>query len=87
MKVIENENLNCLIVDDEPFNLIALEGLLEQMNIQNIKKAYNGQIALEILEKEPNFYDVIFSDYQMPVMNGYELAHQVKTMQAQGIIQ
>jgi len=29
MKVIENENLNCLIVDDEPFNLIALEGLLE----------------------------------------------------------
>ena len=45
------------------------------MNIFNITKAYNGKVALEILEKQPNFYDVVFSDYQMPVMNGYELAH------------
>jgi len=35
-----------LIVDDEPFNLIALEGLLNQLDIENIDKAYNGLEAI-----------------------------------------
>ena len=35
-----------LIVDDEPFNLIALEGLLNYLDIDNIEKAYNGLEAI-----------------------------------------
>jgi len=32
-----------LIVDDEPFNLIALEGLLFQLRVHEIDKAFNGE--------------------------------------------
>lgn len=37
------KDLKVLIVDDDPFNLIVLEGLLKQFKIYNIIKAYNGQ--------------------------------------------
>jgi CheY-like chemotaxis protein len=35
------------VVDDEPFNLIALEGLLNQLGIPSVDKAYDGKDALK----------------------------------------
>ena len=46
-------NCNCspiLIVDDEPFNLIILEGFLSKKGYQKVDKAYNGREALDKLE-------------------------------------
>jgi len=41
-----------LIVDDEAFNLIVLEGLLLQYGgIESVDTAYNGKEALEMIEK------------------------------------
>jgi YesN/AraC family two-component response regulator len=39
-----------LIVDDEPFNLIALEGLLQMHNVGKVDKAYYGDEALRMVE-------------------------------------
>ena len=33
-------------VDDEPFNLLAVEGFMEQLGILKIEKAFNGEEAL-----------------------------------------
>jgi len=59
-----------LIVDDEPFNVLALKSLLSQFNL-SVYSACNGQ---EALEKVNNLgvYDLIFMDCQMPIMDGYE---------------
>ncbi|CDW87789.1 multi-sensor hybrid histidine kinase [Stylonychia lemnae] len=35
-----------LIVDDDPFNIIALEGMLNQLNITQVEKCFDGQSAL-----------------------------------------
>jgi CheY-like chemotaxis protein len=41
-----------LIVDDEAFNLIVLEGLLLQYGgIESVDTANNGKEALEMIEK------------------------------------
>jgi CheY-like chemotaxis protein len=40
-----------LIVDDEPFNLIVLEALLNEFGVTKIDRAHNGREALEIIEK------------------------------------
>ena len=51
------------------------------MNIVGIQveKAMNGQLAVErVLEMEPGYYDLIFMDIQMPVMNGYEAAKAIR---------
>ena len=52
-KVSSKEPCKCpkvLIADDEPFNLIALEGLLHQFNVGSVDKAYHGKEALQKIE-------------------------------------
>lgn len=39
-----------LIADDEPFNLIALEGFLQSYNVGTIDKVYHGKEALKRVE-------------------------------------
>ena len=51
-----------LIVDDEPFNLIALEGLLSYLSIERIDKALNGRDALDIVKRHPNLYNIVITD-------------------------
>jgi hypothetical protein len=38
-------------VDDDPFNLIALEGMFHSFGILHIEKAFNGQLALNKLQE------------------------------------
>ena len=41
----------------------------------------NGREALELLKQQPeNFYELIFMDIQMPVMNGYEATKVIRKM-------
>jgi PleD family two-component response regulator len=49
----KNEECKCprvLIADDEPFNLIALEGLLHQLNVGDSEKSFHGKEALDKIE-------------------------------------
>jgi YesN/AraC family two-component response regulator len=51
-----------LIVDDEPFNLVALQGLLEFMKHDKIDKALNGREALELVKANPFKYSIVITD-------------------------
>lgn len=81
------KDLKVLIVDDDPFNLIVLEGLLKQFKIYNIIKAYNGQQALDLIQSNPSEIDAIFTDNNMPELSGVELAMKVREMQASFIME
>ena len=70
-----------LIVDDEPFNILAMKGLLKQFKCE-FDVAYNGKLAIEKIQEKANpsllnridkeGYKLIFMDFSMPVMDGYE---------------
>ena len=65
--------LTALVVDDEAPALAEMRFLLEQdERIGRIITASSGTDALRALESEP--IDVVFSDINMPGMNGWELA-------------
>lgn len=67
---------NVLLVEDEYSVRDALENLLLALGHQ-CDVVVNGQEALNVLIDNPH-YDLVLTDYQMPVMNGEELLIQLR---------
>ena len=80
-------NLNILLVDDNPFNILILTEYLKKLKGYNLNilTAHNGAMALEIFElqnKESsiNPIDMILMDCQMPILDGYETAKAIRDL-------
>jgi PAS domain S-box-containing protein len=70
------DQVDILLVDDRPENLLALEAILEPLG-QRVVRATSGEDALrQLLERE---FAVILLDVQMPGMNGFETARLIKS--------
>lgn len=65
-----------LLVDDQPPNLLALEAVLDTHDYQ-VVSASSGREALRTLLESEDFA-VIILDVQMPEMDGYETAADIK---------
>ena len=63
-----------LLVDDEPGNIQILRDFLEFEGFA-VALAGNGREALERIETSPP--DLVITDYEMPVMDGFELVKAV----------
>jgi signal transduction histidine kinase len=74
MKTIDG--IKCLIVDDIPQNLVALEALLQRKGVQFLK-AHSAREALELLLQH-NDVALALLDVQMPEMNGFDLAALIR---------
>ncbi|WP_439520415.1 hybrid sensor histidine kinase/response regulator [Hydrogenophaga sp.] len=68
--------IKCLVVDDTPENLVALQALLQRDDIE-ILTASSGREALEILLLESDIALALL-DVQMPEMDGFELAALIR---------
>ena len=74
--VILDIKINVLAVDDHTLFRKGTVMMLESFDeVREIHEADNGQVALEILNKEP--IDLILLDLEMPVMDGWETARRV----------
>lgn len=67
-----------LLVDDNEMNL-EVEKELIQLNNAVVETAGNGREAVTAFISHPkDYYDAIFMDIRMPVMNGYDAASQIR---------
>ena len=64
-----------LVVDDEPLVCDAVKMMLD-FDGHVVKTAANGMDALAMLEKDQ--FDLVITDFEMPVMKGDELAVAIK---------
>ncbi len=69
---LDMDNLRGLIVDDSKTARRHITKLLSACGIDNCLQAENGRVAIDILHQES--VDFIITDYNMPEMNGQELA-------------
>lgn len=87
---MENEVLSSnlifdiLIVEDNEINMFLAKTLVKKSFVDaKICTAENGQIGVEVFEKNPNI-DIILMDVQMPVLNGYEATAKIRSLNEKG---
>ena len=69
-----------LAVEDNRLNMEILRYFLTEQGCQ-VDEAYNGQEAVDKFRASPEgYYQVIFMDVMMPVMNGLEATHKIRTL-------
>jgi two-component system, chemotaxis family, sensor kinase CheA len=64
-----------LLVEDTQFFRLLVKGYLESQGFE-VVTAVNGAAGLETLEQEP--FDLVVSDIEMPVMDGWTFARSVR---------
>ena len=65
--------INVLFVDDDPNFLDTTRRLFQRLGYI-VTTAYNGSEAIDILKEYYCLFDIVITDYDMPGMNGVELA-------------
>lgn len=70
------DEFTVLLVDDDNFNLMIMQGMLEETNA-TILTARNGEEALQQLEANPQL-DIMLLDLQMPIMDGFQVLQLVR---------
>lgn len=83
LKSLEKEDFSgkhALLVEDNELNAEIAKEVLRMTSIE-VFRVSDGLQALEAFKKsKPGFYDIIFMDIQMPVMNGYEATKEIRAL-------
>jgi CheY-like chemotaxis protein len=67
-----------LLVDDDFATLRVLERLLRRLTNAAIECHHSAETALAAFAAQPEAYELVITDFQMPDLNGVELCRQLR---------
>ena len=74
------KGLHILLAEDNELNMEIAEFMLQNEGA-DVTKAWDGQEAVALFRNsDPGEFDVILMDIMMPVMNGYEAAKMIRSL-------
>jgi two-component system chemotaxis response regulator CheY len=74
---LPDKNIRILSVDDFSTMRRIVKNILKQLGYTNVDEAENGAAALDALKETK--YDLVISDWNMPVKTGIELLRDVRS--------
>ncbi|MFN3586080.1 MAG: ATP-binding protein [Moraxellaceae bacterium] len=69
-----------LVVEDNPANQLVAEGMLRQMGCA-VTVADDGEAALALLDEQPQGFDLVFMDCQLPGIDGFETTRRWRRLE------
>jgi len=75
----EFDGIKILLAEDVDINREIVMTIMEPSGI-DFTVAENGKVALEIFENNPEKFDLILMDIQMPLMDGYIATRSIRSM-------
>jgi PAS domain S-box-containing protein len=79
----KNNNLNILVAEDNKTNQLLMQHLLKSYQY---KITSNGSECLEEYKTNPNLYDLILMDINMPILDGVKTVQQILDFEKQNSI-
>ncbi len=73
---VDIDVLKVLVVDDSPLARKHIIRVITNIGIEHIDQAANGNQAIEMINQ--HYYDLIFTDYNMPEVDGEKLTRYVR---------
>jgi two-component system, cell cycle sensor histidine kinase and response regulator CckA len=67
-----------LVVDDDPDPPALTARVLRRLPDREVVACDNPRRALELIAAEPESFEILVTDFQMPELNGCELARRVR---------
>ena len=72
-----------LAVDDNATNRLVLQQMLRKLGVQ-VTTASSGEEALEQLDANPELFDLVLMDVEMPGLDGYDTTREIRRREAAG---
>ncbi len=80
------ENVRVLVVDDSHLARKHIIRVLNNMGIVKITQAENGRQGIDIFQQNEDAFDLIVTDYNMPVMDGQQFIENIRQVLRNSII-
>ena len=79
---ISLSDIHVLVAEDNKVNQMVIKGLLKRLNI-SFSLADNGEQAVQHYCDDPDAFDLILMDWEMPVLDGISATHKIRQWEAE----